>query len=526
MKKLNRRHRPNAGSSDRPGSRPRRPLGRRPGRGPGRNSDCRSVRAGASVVWTRCPPAALVALVLFALLTACASGPGEQTGAGEGAAAAAGPGADTAATGTAADYTHVEWSRNAVIYELNTRQFTQAGTFAAAAEHLDRLAEMGVDIIWLMPIHPIGEERRKGVLGSPYSVADYRAVNPELGTMEDLQAFLAAAHDRGMRVILDWVANHSAWDHPWVEAHPDWYTQDAAGEIVHPPGTDWTDVAAFDYDNPELRRAMTDAMRFWVEEIGVDGYRADVAHGVPADFWVRTIAELREIKPLFMLAEAESPSLHLAGFDMTYGWELHHLMNDIAAGSRPASSIATYFERVDRRYRERDIIMNFTSNHDENSWNGHVFERLGDGAKAFAALTFTLPGMPLIYSGQEAALDRRLAFFERDSIDWGDYAFADFYTTLAALKDRNPALWHGRAGGALRVLDHDQPRHVLAFLRERGDEQVLVVANLSGEERSVRLTDAAIEGSYREVFRREADRLDGSIDLNLEAWGYRVFERQ
>jgi glycosidase len=344
--------------------------------------------------------------------------------------------------------------------------------------------------------------------------------------MEDFRAFLAAAHDRDMRVILDWVANHSAWDHPWVEAHPDWYTQNAAGEIVHPPGTDWTDVAAFDYDNAELRRAMTDAMRFWVEEIGVDGYRADVAHGVPADFWVRTIAELREIKPLFMLAEAESPSLHLAGFDMTYGWELHHLMNDIAAGSRPASAIPTYFERVDRRYRERDIIMNFTSNHDENSWNGHVFERLGDGAKAFAALTFTLPGMPLIYNGQEAALDRRLAFFERDPIDWGDYPVADFYTTVAALKERNPALWHGRGGGALRVLEHEAPRHVLAFLRERGDEQVLVVANLSGEERSVRLTHAAIEGPYREVFRREAERLDGSIDLNLEAWGYRVFERR
>jgi glycosidase len=461
---------------------------------------------------------ALGAVALISVLGACASGPSSASD------------ADPEARGSSAEdaqssYSHVDWSKNAVIYELNTRQFTDAGTFAAAAGHLDRLARMGVDIIWLMPIHPIGDEKRKGELGSPYSVADYRAVNPEFGTMEDFRAFLDAAHDRGMRVILDWVANHSAWDHPWVSAHPDWYTKNAAGEIVHPPGTDWTDVADFNYDNEELRRAMIDAMRFWVEEIGVDGFRADVAHDVPADFWVRAITELREIKPLFMLAEAESPSLHLAGFDMTYGWKLHHLMNDIASGRRPASAISRHYERLQRQYREQDIVMNFTSNHDENSWNGHVFERLGEGAKAFAVLSFTLPGMPLIYNGQEAALDQRLAFFRRDPIDWGNYALEDFYTALAELKERSPALWHGRAGGTLEVLEHEKPREVFAFLRGDEEAQVLVVVNLSDETRSVQLSNAAITGEYRRLFRSDSVRLDGEISVELEPWGYCVFER-
>lgn len=493
------------------------------------NSSCRrrvSRRATAGA-WSRIASGALAFIIVVGLLSACATG--ARPGGGAGAAGEPsgttreGPGSSGQASSA---YGHVEWSKNAVIYELNTRQFTPEGTFAAAAEHLDRLEAMGIDIIWLMPIHPIGEEKRKGELGSPYSVADYRGVNPELGTMEDFRAFLAAAQDRGMRVILDWVANHSAWDHPWVTEHPEWYTRNAAGDIVHPPGTDWTDVADLNFDNREMRRAMTDAMRFWVEDVGVDGFRADVAHGVPTDFWVRAIGELREIKPLFMLAEAETPSLHLAGFDMTYGWEFHHLMNDVAAGRRPAAALGRHYAQLERQYRDQDIIMNFTSNHDENSWNGHVFERLGEGAQAFAVLTFTLPGMPLVYSGQEAALDRRLAFFERDPIEWGDYAFEDFYTRLSALKERNPALWHGRAGGELLVLEHGGTEEVFAFLREREEAQVLVVANLSGESQELRLEDDAIEGKYSEVFGGRRIRLDGELVVSLQPWEYRVFERQ
>jgi glycosidase len=226
-----------------------------------------------------------------------------------------------------------------------------------------------------------------------------------------------------------------------------------------------------------------------------------------------------------MLAEAESPSLHLAGFDMTYGWKLHHLMNDIASGRRPASAISRHYERLQRQYREQDIVMNFTSNHDENSWNGHVFERLGEGAKAFAVLSFTLPGMPLIYNGQEAALDQRLAFFRRDPIDWGNYASEDFYTALVELKERNPALWHGRTGGTLEVLEHEKPREVFAFLRGDEEAQVLVVVNLSDETRSVQLSNAAITGEYRRLFRSDSVRLDGEISVELEPWGYRVFER-
>ncbi|MDZ7741384.1 MAG: alpha-amylase family glycosyl hydrolase [Bacteroidota bacterium] len=326
-----------------------------------------------------------------------------------------------------------EWSRDDVIYEVNIRQYTPEGTFKAFEEHLPRLKEMGVDILWLMPVHPIGEKNRKGSLGSYYSVKDYLAVNPEFGTKEDFRSLVGKAHELGMYVILDWVANHTAWDNVWVEEHPAWYVKDSSGNFISP--FDWTDVIKLDYDNAGMRRAMKDALLYWVKEENIDGYRCDVAGEVPIDFWNEASAELYAVKPVFMLAEAELPEHHEKAFNMSYAWEMHHVMNEVAKGNENANKIQEVLDKNMARFPQGAYRMYFTSNHDENSWNGTVYERMGDAAETFAALTYVLPGMPLIYSGQEAGLDKRLLFFEKDSISWDEMKLLDFYTRLNEIKE-------------------------------------------------------------------------------------------
>jgi len=339
---------------------------------------------------------------------------------------------------------HPEWSYNASIYEVNLRQYSPGGTLVEFESHLERLRDMGIGILWFMPVHPIGEKNRKGSLGSYYSVRDYYAVNPEFGTLDEFKVLVAKTHDMGMYVIIDWVGNHSAWDNPLAVEHPDWYIRDQHG-IFRPPVPDWSDVIAFDYRNPELRRYMIDAMKFWVRDVGVDGFRCDVAGMVPLDFWETARLELEEVKPVFILAEWESPAAHNRAFDMTYSWDLYRAMNDIAQNKATASAVDSYLQREAGSYPRHAFRMLFTSNHDENSWNGTVFERLGGGVGTFAVLSATLPGMPLVYSGQEAALSKRLEFFEKDQIPWGDYRFQWLYSALLNLKRRNRALWNGEA---------------------------------------------------------------------------------
>ena len=267
------------------------------------------------------------------------------------------------ALSASAEVVHPSWTRDAAIYEVNIRQFTPSGTFEEFETHLPRLKKLGVDILWLMPIHPIGVENRKGSLGSYYSVKDYLAVNPEYGTMEEFKALVEEIHDQGMYVILDWVANHCAWDNPLVTEHPDWFTKDSTGHMV-PPVPDWSDVVDFNYDNPELRTWMIDALRFWVRETDIDGYRCDVAGMVPQEFWNEARAELDKIKPVFMLAEDENPAHHERAFDMTYSWELHHLLVRIAKGDTTAAALWTYFDRDIERYGNDAYRMLFTDNHD------------------------------------------------------------------------------------------------------------------------------------------------------------------
>ncbi len=302
---------------------------------------------------------------------------------------------------------HPEWSKNLSIYEVNIRQFTPEGTFNAFIPHLPRLKELGADILWIMPINPIGELNRKGSLGSYYSISDYLTLNPEFGIDEDFKNLIKTAHENDLYVIIDWVANHSAWDNPLVNEHPEWYQKDTTGKMISP--YDWTDVVAFDYSNRQMNDYMLNAMKFWVTEYDIDGYRCDVAGMVPDTFWLRVRTELDKIKPVFMLAEDEAPRHH-AAFDMTYGWEFHHVMNDIYKGEKNANDIEKYLHKNDSLYPSDAYRMYFITNHDENSWNGTEFERLGEGVKAFFVLTATVPGMPLIYSGQEAAMDKRLEF--------------------------------------------------------------------------------------------------------------------
>ena len=316
-----------------------------------------------------------------------------------------------------------DWVKNAVIYEVNTRQYTKQGTFKAFSEHLSRLKELGVDILWFMPIHPIGLEKRKvpeGMktsLGSYYSVQDYKAVNPEFGTEADFKSLVGQAHKMGFKVIIDWVANHTAWDNKWITEHPDWYKQDSTGNIMS--AFDWTDVAKLNYDNKEMRKAMIESMKYWIVNCDIDGFRCDVAGEVPADFWEDARAELQKTKPLFMLAENEDkPELYKKAFDAAYGWNMcNGIFSNIAKGKDSLQSIVRLQQKIDSTLTEGSFKMNFTTNHDENSWNGTTREKYGDGEKAFAVLSYTLPGMPLVYSGQEAGLNKRLQFFIKDTID-------------------------------------------------------------------------------------------------------------
>jgi glycosidase len=389
--------------------------------------------------------------------------------------------ADSAASGMA----HAPWSRQAAIYQVNVRQYTPEGTLKAAMAELPRLNEMGVDILWLMPLQAIGQVHRKGTLGSYYSIRDYTAVNPEFGTLDELRALVREAHALGMKVILDWVANHTAFDHPWTQEHKDWYRLDAHGEVFpvtfnagQPDEEHWSDVTALDYDRPALRDAMIAAMQFWVRETDLDGFRCDVASLVPTPFWERARRELDAIKPMFMLAESDAPELHRSAFDMTYSWDLATLFRQIGKGDAGAAELRDWAAQEPHGYPPSAYRMRFTSNHDFNSWNGTDSELYGDAWVPLAVLTFTLPGMPLIYGGQEARLTQRLAFFEKDPIAWKTRELQPFYTGLLALKHRHPALANGQYGGALTLLDVGND-HLFAFRRQLGADAVTVVVNVT-----------------------------------------------
>ena len=431
-------------------------------------------------------------------------------------------------TARAQDRTPPAWAKNAVLYEVNVRQYTPEGTFKAFQRQLPRLRAMGVDALWFMPVQRIGKLNRKGSLGSYYSIADYRSVNPEFGTAADFKALVADAHQRGMKVILDWVPNHTAFDNVWATEHPDWYQHRANGTIsnaVDESGkeTDWTDVAQLNYSNPALRAAMIGEMRWWLTEMKVDGFRCDFAAGVPLDFWVDARHKLAATKPdIFLLAEAENPGLGEA-FDMTYGWELHHLLNDVAQGKKPTSDLDAYEQRQRRAYRDQDYHMFFTSNHDENSWNGTEFERMGANHLPSFVLAATMGGsFPEIYTGQEVSLNKRLRFFEKDTVDWKGATLESFYHAMIDLRHGERALWSGTDGAPQRSLITDGGPRVYAFTRMRGADGVLVAVNFGDAPATVSYRGLNTTGAYSDWFSNSAVTLAESGRLDIPAHGYRV----
>lgn len=433
------------------------------------------------------------------------------------------PSADTAS--------YPSWTRSAAIYEVNVRQYTPEGTFAAFERHLPRLDSLGVDILWLMPVQPIGVKNRKGGLGSYYSIADYTAVNPEHGTEADFRRMVDTAHRLGMRVILDWVANHSAHDHPWITEHPTWHDRRPDGTAMNARDnegreTDWTDVAELNYANADMRRAMIAEMRWWVDSMNIDGFRADVAGGVPMDFWMEARRALTAVRPdLFLLAEAEDPRMH-AAFHMTYGWELHHLLNEIAQGKKTTPELDRYFARQDSAYGPGAYRMYFTSNHDENSWQGTEFERMGaNHAPAFVLSATAQGSMPLLYTGQEVSLNKRLRFFEKDTVDWSGPSLADFYRSMLTLKETQPALGNGPWGGPQTALRTDGGGRVYAFTRARGDNTVLVAVNFGDAPARAAYQGLSRPGAYTDWFSKAPVQLGATGTLEIPAHGYRVLVR-
>ena len=426
-----------------------------------------------------------------------------------------------------------EWWKTAVIYQIYPRSFAESavapgpdvgvGTLAGVTERLDHLQWLGVDALWLSPIF------RSPMADFGYDVSDYCDIDPTFGTLADFDTLLAQAHARDIKVLLDWVPNHTGWDHKWITQHPDYYTT-IKGKMTAPidPGTgkptDWTDVADLNYDNPDMRKAMIEAMSYWLRECDIDGFRCDVAGFVPNDFWKELRPALDKVKPVFMLSEWEAEPDHFKScFNMTYGWGMHTVMKAVAQGAKPATVIDSMVTLNRQRFPAWYYQMVFTQNHDENTWNGTLNESFKDGADAFIVLSSTLEGMPLVYNGMESNLNKRLPFFEKDSIAWGTYAKTDFFKSLLTLKHRNRALWNGLAGGrAVKIPTGDDDK-VYAFYRQKDSDRVTVILNLSDRPITTRLEGAGYEGTFMEIFTRASSELKPGISVTLKPWEYRVY---
>jgi len=415
---------------------------------------------------------------------------------------------------------HPAWIMQGNVYEVNVRQYTTEGTFNAFAKHLDRLRQMGVQILWFMPLNPISKVDRKGTLGSYYAVSDYAAINPEFGTMSDWKNLVKTIHAKGMKVIMDWVPNHTGGDNRWLTEHPDFFVKDSTGKAAI--AADWSDTRQLNYSNPVMQDSMINAMKFWIANSGIDGFRCDVAWNIPGSFWKKCITQLKKMKNVFMLAEGDNPYLHESGFDATYPWEMFHKMVEIAKGERPAFALDSIKNKYDTAYPKNALEMYFTSNHDENSWNKADFGTFPGAAHApFAVFTQTMiRSVPLIYSGQEEPVLRAIQFFEKDPMQFKKFQRADFYKTLLNLRKRNEAL----AGDAsFRKVNVGDDKAVYAFVREKAGKKIFVILNLSVNQQTITVRDKSLWGNPYNVFIGAKKRLTGKQWM-MEPWGYAVYE--
>jgi glycosidase len=427
----------------------------------------------------------------------------------------------------------IDWIKNNVVYEVNTRQFNSGGTFKSFMPEIPRIKALGVDVLWFMPVYPIGQLNRKGGLGSYYSIKNYHEINPEFGTMDDFKSTVNAAHVQGMKVILDWVGNHTAWDHPWVTEHPDWYVHDSTGKIVTP--WDWTDVAQLNFKNPELRKAMIAEMQFWVKECNIDGFRCDVAFLVPRSFWEEARIALEKDKPLFMLAEMENnkdidpnpPGYMEKAFDAYYGWTLHSASADCAKGKITGREFVNKFTEARALFPAKAMMLSFLSNHDENTWNGTIEEKYADKWQVFSVLNYTLQNsLPLIYNGEEANNTKRLLFFEKDPItSWSDTSRYAWYRTMNHLKHTHPALQNGAWGAkeeVLKVTGGDE--NIYAFRRSSEGQTVTVIVNLSSKQQWIQAVgDRSLDGTEKTYVKSPVMIKHIGQGMPLDPWGYAVF---
>jgi glycosidase len=420
-----------------------------------------------------------------------------------------------------AEFHPVSWALSSNIYEVNLRQFTKEGSFRAFAKHLPRLRDMGVEILWFMPVTPISKKGRLGTLGSYYACSSYINTNPEFGTPEDFQWLVEQAHVLGFKVLIDWVANHTGWDHIWTVEHPEYYRKNIDGDFFDAHG--WSDVIDLNYDSPELRSEMIRAMQFWVDSCHIDGFRCDMAMLVPLEFWREARTTLDQIKPLFWLAECEEIMYHEV-FDVSYTWKWIHMMESYWKNETDIQGLVQVLFYYNHQFPSSAIRAYFTSNHDENSHSGTEYERMGDAVLPFAVFCCLYEGLPLIYSGQELPNKKRLLFFEKDEIEWNDPCeLHDFYKTLLLLRKTNPALISGDIDRRALMLSNTSPDQIFSFVRRYGRSEVLVILNLSSDVRSVIITGQTLAGSYKDVFDKNASDFISGQPLQLNAWGYRVY---
>ncbi|MEO5562296.1 MAG: alpha-amylase family glycosyl hydrolase [Chitinophagaceae bacterium] len=415
---------------------------------------------------------------------------------------------------------HPAWIMQGNVYEVNVRQYTQEGTFNAFAKHLDRLKQLGAQTLWFMPINPISKLDRKGTMGSYYAVADYIAINPEFGTLTDWNRLVKLIHSKGMKVIIDWVPNHTGADHPWVTNHPSFFVKDSTGKPAVP--FDWTDTRQLDFGNMIMQDSMIAAMKYWLTKTGIDGFRCDVAWNVPESFWSKCIGQLKKIKPdIFMLAEGDKSYLHPGGFDATYPWEMFHMMVSVAKGERPAFALDSVKQKFDTVYPKNAIEMYFTSNHDENSWNSSDFGTFpGNKHAPFAVFTQTMVrSVPLIYGGQEEPVLRAIQFFEKDPIVFEKYKRSNFYKKLLTLRRNNAAL---SANASFKKINVGDDRSLYAYVRTKGVKKVLVILNLSDNEQTIKVSDKSLWGRPYNVFIGTNEPLNGK-EWKIEPWGYVVY---
>ena len=421
----------------------------------------------------------------------------------------------------------------AVLYEANIRQYSDEGSFNVFAKDLPLLKKMGVKIIWMMPINPISTTKNKGPLGSYYAVSDYTKVNPEFGTLEDFKSLVKQAHQLGMYVILDWVPGHTGWDHVWIKEHSDFYLKNRKGEIIDPidfrtgKSFGWTDVADLNYNNLEMREALRQAMIYWVKEVDIDGYRIDQAYAVPQEFYDKTFAALKAVKPVFLLAETDiyhPGGLELVSkFDASYDWSGHHLSKEVAQGQKNAVDYSRHLRNTIRNYGAENILVNFVSNHDENSWNGTIEESYGDAAHAFMALNYTIPGMPLIYSGQEYDLNKRLLFFEKDSFPKTKGKTMDLLQQLGALKNNHSALESGADGGSFNMLTTSKPQQIFTFERGKNGDTLVVLANLSKEYAQFTMP---YDGEFKRFTDFKSKRLSSPYEYVMKPWEFWILIKE